>query len=129
MTYIATLKPEDGRITVLFPDFPGCGTVGNTLDEVLALAAEALGGHVESLRDIGEAIPEPRSLSSIRAEIKDLDITFVAIPLIEDRGTTRRVNVSLDPGLLDAIDGAAKSRGMTRSAFLASAARRELVGV
>jgi len=36
---------------------------------------------------------------------------------------------SFDPGLLDAIDDAAKSRGMTRSAFLASAARRELVGV
>jgi len=129
MTYIATLKPENGRITVLFPDLPGCGTVGDTLDEALVLAAEALGGHVESLREIGGTIPVPRSLSDIRAEIDNLDTTLVAVPLIEDRGTAKRVNISLDPGLLDAIDGAARSRGMTRSAFLSSAARRELLGV
>jgi len=129
MTYIATLKPEGGRITVLFPDLPGCGTVGDTLDDALVLAAEALGGHVESLREIGGMIPVPRSLASVRAGIDDPDITLVAVPLIEDRGTARRVNISLDPGLLDAIDGAAKSRGMTRSAFLSSAARRELLGV
>jgi metal-responsive CopG/Arc/MetJ family transcriptional regulator len=35
--------------------------------------------------------------------------------------------VSLDLGLLKAIDDEARSRGQTRSAFLASAARRELV--
>lgn len=128
MTYIAMLKPEAGRITVLFPDLPGCGTVGDTLDEALVLAAEALGGHVESLREIGGIIPEPRPLSGIRAEVDDVDITLVAVPLIEDRGTAKRVNISMDPGLLDAIDRAARSRGMTRSAFLSSAARRELLG-
>jgi len=73
MTHIATLEPEDGRIIVLFPDLPGCGTVGDTLDEALVLAAEALGGHVESLREIGGAIPVPRSLPSIRAEVDDLE--------------------------------------------------------
>ena len=41
---------------------------------------------------------------------------------------TKRVNISLDPGLLEAIDDAAKSRGMNRSAFLASAARKEIAG-
>ena len=129
MTYIATLIPEHGRVTVLFPDLPGCGTVGDTLDDALTLATEALGGHVEALREIGGVIPEPRSLARIRAEIDDPHITLVAVPLIEDRGTAKRVNISLDPGLLDAIDTAAKSRGMTRSAFLSSAARREIVGV
>jgi len=129
MTYIATLKPENDRITVLFPDFPGCSTVGDTMDKVLALAAEALGDHVGKMRDSGATIPEPRSLYNIRTEMNGASITYAAIPLIEDRGTARRVNVSFDPGLLDAIDDAAKSRGMTRSAFLASAARRELVGV
>jgi len=74
-------------------------------------------------------IPAPRSLASIRADVTDLDTTLVAVPLIEDRGTAKRVNISIDPGLLSAIDGAAKSRGMTRSAFLSSAARRELLGL
>jgi len=39
------------------------------------------------------------------------------VPLIQDRGSARRINVSLDPGLIEAIDEAAKDRGMTRSAF------------
>ena len=38
----------------------------------------------------------------------------------------RRVNISLDYGLLQAIDDEAKRRGMTRSAFLSSAARNEI---
>ena len=47
--------------------------------------------------------------------------------VLRDRGSTVRVNVSLDLGLLEAIDAAARERKQTRSAFLASAARRELV--
>ncbi len=129
MAYIAILKPENGRVTVLFPDLPGCGTVGDTLDEALLLASEALGGHVECLREVGGTVPDPRPLSQVRAETVDPTVTLAAIPLIEDRGTARRVNVSFDPGLLEAIDAAAKSRKMTRSAFLSSAARRELIGV
>ena len=38
----------------------------------------------------------------------------------------RRINISIDRGLLDAIDDEANQRGVTRSAFLAGAARREL---
>ena len=49
------------------------------------------------------------------------------MPLIRDLGSTTRINVSLDLGLLKAIDEAAAARKQTRSAFLASAARRELV--
>jgi len=36
--------------------------------------------------------------------------------------------LSLDAGLLDAIDEAAKAHGLTRSAFLASAAREKIEG-
>jgi metal-responsive CopG/Arc/MetJ family transcriptional regulator len=39
-----------------------------------------------------------------------------------------RANLSLDAGLLDAIDDAAKAHGLTRSAFLASAAREKIEG-
>lgn len=39
-----------------------------------------------------------------------------------------RVNVTFERGLLRAIDEAAKDRSLTRSAFLANAARREIEG-
>lgn len=48
------------------------------------------------------------------------------VPLIFDKGSPQRANVSLDYGLLRAIDHEAKQRGMTRSAFLSSAARNEI---
>lgn len=38
-----------------------------------------------------------------------------------------RANVSLDAALLEAIDTAAKQRGLSRSAFLASAAREKIM--
>jgi HicB_like antitoxin of bacterial toxin-antitoxin system len=43
-----------------------------------------------------------------------------------DRGQPTRANISLDRGLLEAIDQAAATRGLTRSAFLASAAREKI---
>ncbi|MYE13404.1 MAG: ribbon-helix-helix protein, CopG family [Gammaproteobacteria bacterium] len=43
-------------------------------------------------------------------------------------GSSRRVNISLDRGLLEAIDDEARQRRMTRSAFLATAARHEIQG-
>jgi metal-responsive CopG/Arc/MetJ family transcriptional regulator len=55
------------------------------------------------------------------------DAIISAVPLVRDRGSTTRIKVSLDLGLLEAIDGLAKQRSQTRSAFLASAARRELL--
>jgi len=47
------------------------------------------------------------------------------VPVIIDKGRPRRINISLDAGLLEAIDQETNRRGMTRSAFLSSAARRE----
>jgi uncharacterized protein (DUF1778 family) len=51
---------------------------------------------------------------------------LMMIPLISDRRRTVRVNLSLDKGLLDTLDEAARARGMTRSAFIAKAATREI---
>ncbi|RUV56524.1 ribbon-helix-helix protein, CopG family, partial [Mesorhizobium sp. M1A.F.Ca.IN.022.02.1.1] len=39
-----------------------------------------------------------------------------------------RANLSLDAGLLAAIDTEASRRGLTRSAFIASAAREKIEG-
>ena len=47
----------------------------------------------------------------------------MSAPSLESRGSSRRVNISLDRGLLEAIDDEARQRRMTRSAFLATAAR------
>jgi predicted RNase H-like HicB family nuclease len=54
---------------VSFPDVPGCISAGDTLDEALASAAEALVGHLALLRADGDAIPAPRSIGWLVASV------------------------------------------------------------
>ena len=81
----------------------------------------------------GLDIPRPRSLVELREDegLKE-DFASQAIiasaPLLFDAGRTVRANISLDAGPLSSIDEAAKLRGLTRSAFLASAAREKILG-
>ena len=131
MRYIAFLhKDDDSCFGVSFPDLPGCISAGDTLDEAVANAAEALQGHVRVMEADGDAVPPARDIGNIMQDETLADersgAVIVAVPLIRDLGSTTRVNVSLDLGLLKAIDQEAATRKQTRSAFLASAAKREL---
>jgi len=51
---------------------------------------------------------------------------FLSVPLVIEAGRPVKANISLDRGLLDAIDAAARRTGLTRSGFLASAAREKI---
>ena len=51
---------------------------------------------------------------------------LISVPLIDNDTATVRANVTFERGVLRAIDAAARDRGLTRSAFLASAARKEI---
>ena len=123
-------RDPDSGYGISFPDFPGCVSVGDTVDEAVRNGCEALACHVEGLAETDEPVPGPRSIEDIRSDpelggwLRGADI--VLVPLLLDRGSSKRVNISLDRGLLEAIDDEARQRRMTRSAFLASAARREL---
>lgn len=48
---------EDGGYTVSFPALPGCLTHGATMDEARRMAAEVLGGYLETLQEDGMPIP------------------------------------------------------------------------
>jgi predicted RNase H-like HicB family nuclease len=132
MRYIAFIhKDPDSAYGVSFPDVPGCISAGDTIDEAVRNAVEALSGHVRMLEADGDPVPSPRDFDAIMndpelAEDREGAMTTI-VPLLRDRGSSTRINVSLDLGLLEAIDAAARERGQTRSAFLASAARREIV--
>ena len=49
------------------------------------------------------------------------------VPLVLDAGRNVRANLTMDAGLLEAIDQAAEKSGITRSAYVASAAREKLM--
>ena len=49
-------QPEGGY-TVYSPDLPGMVTQGDTLDEAVEMAQEAIGLYVESMRARGKQVP------------------------------------------------------------------------
>lgn len=51
--------PPEAAYGVVFPDFPGCVSVGATVQEAEAMAAEVLALHVEGMLEDGEPLPEP----------------------------------------------------------------------
>lgn len=86
---------------------------------------------VEDARADGEKIPKPRSAEKLRADPEAATALahggiLAYVPVVLDAGRPVKANLSLDAGLLDAIDEAAERRGLTRSAFLASAAREKI---
>ncbi len=67
--YIALVHKDEGTsYGVSFPDVPGCVSAGDTLEEAIANAAEALAGHFALMRVDGDAIPEPRSFEQLRRD-------------------------------------------------------------
>jgi antitoxin HicB len=54
---IKLIKEEEGGYTVIVPVLPGCITFGETIEEAIAMAKEAIEGYIETLKDLGKEIP------------------------------------------------------------------------
>ncbi|MGI9425321.1 MAG: type II toxin-antitoxin system HicB family antitoxin [Hyphomicrobiaceae bacterium] len=128
--YFAIVDGKDGAYGVVIPDFPGCHGGGATVEEAVQDATSALSEFATLMIRDGEAIPPPRSMDEIidehTATSGEKSTGGVYIPLIIERGQMVRANLSIDAGLLQAIDEEAKRRGITRSAFMTNAAREKI---
>ncbi len=50
-------KEPEGGYTVIVPSLPGCVTYGDTIEEAIEMAKEAIELYLESLKAHGEEIP------------------------------------------------------------------------
>lgn len=50
---------QEGGFVVSVPDLPGCWTQGETRDEALANAREAIGAYLDTLEELGKPVPKP----------------------------------------------------------------------
>jgi predicted RNase H-like HicB family nuclease len=67
--YIALVHKDEGTsYGVSFPDVPGCISVGDTFEQAVANAAEALAGHFAAMRADGDGIPAPRNFEDLRRD-------------------------------------------------------------
>jgi antitoxin HicB len=56
--YLVNLeKNEDGGYTVTVPALPGCITQGDTWEEAVAHAQEAISGYIATLQDLKKPVP------------------------------------------------------------------------
>jgi predicted RNase H-like HicB family nuclease len=126
MTYYLGIVDGSGDVWgVRIPDFPGCHGAGATVQDAVSDATKALREFATDMINDGEALPEARDMQAIDKALEaadEPDGIRVYIPLLVDKRRPVRANISLDAGLLEKIDIEAKRRGLTRSAFLASAA-------
>ena len=124
-TYIALLrKEEDSDFGVDFPDFPGCITVGTTLEEAHKRAAEALRFHIKGMMEDDELIPEPSPLDEIMSDEANTGAVPFLVTVSDSK--TKRVNITIPERDLESIDDYAKRHKMSRSAFLLEAAKRAM---
>ncbi len=130
--YVALVDGSPGAYGVVVPDLPGCTSGGKTVDEALRNAVEAVRLWAEDALADGETLPKARDAESLRADpdaAREIGegAVLAYVPLLLESGRPAKANLSLDAGLLSAIDEAAAARGLTRSAFLVSAAREKIV--
>ena len=117
-------KDEDSAYGVTVPDLPGCFSAGDTLEEAMASAEEAILSHIEVLLMDGEAVPKQKPLKVHQENEGYADGVWALVDADVSKlsGKRVRVNITLPERLLAIVDEAAKREGETRSGFLARAA-------
>ena len=106
---------------VVVPDLPGCFSAGDTLDEAMENAKEAIELWLEVAIDDGMAIPEPGALSEHqrKREFKGWTWALVTVDLASLSDKAERINITLPSRVLRRIDQAAKEAGESRSGYIA----------
>ena len=109
---------------VTVPDLPGCFSAGDTLEEAIESACEAIACHIEGLLMDGEPIPARASLETHQANenYRDGVWAIVATDISKLSSKTTRINITLPERVLAIVDQAAVREGQSRSGLLARAA-------
>lgn len=132
MLYPIVIEPGDDAhaFGVVVPDIPGCFSAGDSFEQALISAREAIEFHLEGLCEDGLEIPQA---SNIQTHFNDPDYegwvwALVEVDITPFLGKSQKVNVTLPDVLIKKIDDtvARQPNYKSRSGFLAQAALHEL---
>jgi len=82
------LGTEIEAFGVVVPDLPGCFSAGDTREEAMARAEEAITAWIETALDSGQDIPQPSGIDVLRKKHKERKTWVWAV-------------VKVDPAVLD----------------------------
>lgn len=132
MLYPIAIEPGsvNQAFGVVVPDIPGCFSAGDSFEEAVMNAREAIELHLEGLCEYAEAIPQA---SAVQDHLNSPDYAgwvwaLVEVDITPYLGKSQKVNVTLPDVLIKRIDDtvARQSGYKSRSGFLAQAALHEL---
>ena len=125
MRYPIILHTDDNvQFGVTVPDLPGCFSQGNSVENAVDNAREAILFHAEGLVSGKHSVPLPSELVDLADYHGDVGTAFIAYADIDIEsllGPARRINITIKEANLQIIDIRAKARGMNRSEYLAYA--------
>ena len=90
MTHYVAIVEDAGAekaIGVWFPDLPGCFSAGDDVDDALRNAHEALALYAQAEAQEGRALPDPRPLSTLKADpavLPDLRDHMIVLVALQD---------------------------------------------
>ncbi len=124
MRYPVAVEPGTDRTAfgVVVPDLPGCYSAGDTLDEAIANAEEAIAAWIDATLDSGKRVPPASTLDAVRSGGEYSGWIFAVIdvdPSVMD-DQAERVNITLPRRVLSRLDAAADAAGESRSGFIAT---------
>jgi predicted RNase H-like HicB family nuclease len=83
MRYPIAIEPgtEMTAFGVVVPDLPGCFSAGDTLDEAMEGAGEAVAAWIDAVLDAGAPVPAPSGMGAIRQNPDYAGWTFGVITI------------------------------------------------
>ena len=130
LNYYAIFTPSDGGWVVRFPDVPSALTEGETIEQALENAVDALSAILAVGRK-GREYFAPRLFAEIDKEKEEGDLVMPVPPseaIMDEYRPKKRINVMADVELLARIDQQAAAEKTDRSSWLMRAARKVIEG-
>lgn len=132
MKFVIAIEPgnDSSAWGVVVPDLPGCFSAGDTLDEAIDNAREAIDLWCQTVIEDGGQVPATSALSVHQADPAHAGwIWAVAdVPVERYLGPAEKINITLPRLLLARVDDYARAHGETRSGLLARAVQRVMSG-
>lgn len=87
---------ERSGYTVNFPDLPGCITEGDSMEEALHMAKEALELHLYGMEEDGDLIPNPTRPEDLKIPEKSfVSLVEIWMPIIRDEMENKAIKKTL----------------------------------
>ncbi len=130
MKFVIAIEPaaEGSAYGVVVPDLPGCFSAGDTLDEAVDQAHEAIDLWCQTMIEDGGSIPVSRTLDEHQGNPDFAGWVWgvADVPVERYLGPAEKINITLPRVLLARVDAFARLHGESRSGLLARAAAKIL---